>query len=479
MNTDRNMTASEQVPLVVDVDRTLVSTDLLWEGLVRIAFHRPGRVPGVLGALVRGRAAFKREVALAADLDLDRIPLRSEVTRLIREARDQGRPIILASAAHREQVASLARRVGADSVLASDGETNLGGDRKLEALRRRTELFDYVGDAPRDLPLLREARRAYLVDPGATLRRLAEDREGVTTLETRSWPSRLRAWTRALRPHQWAKNGLLVLPILAAQLTWNRSLVVHVASGLVAFSFLASAVYLANDLADLARDRRHPAKRRRPLAAGELSIPGGLVTIAGLLLASALLSIQLPLLFQVALLVYLLLNVGYSWGLKELVVLDVVLLAALYTIRIVAGAALVRVELTSWFLAFAVFFFFSLAVLKRVIELDGSRESSAGRPPPGRSYSVSDLPVLLAVGPPSGLLSGVVYCLYITGPVRELYDRPELLWMGLPLFLYWIVRVWLLALRGEVDEDPVVFVLRDGPSYAVLLAFLLVVYLAA
>lgn len=468
--------AELEPPLVVDVDGSLVATDLLWEGLVRVIVQRPHRIPWVLAGLFSGRATFKARVAETADLDLAHVPLRPGVRDLVRESRERGRQVVLASASPRSWVEAIARRVDADQVLVTEGETNLKGSVKLEAVRERFGTYEYVGDSAADVPLLEKARRAYLVDPDPISRWRAA-RAGVEPkVLPRSGLGRDAAWVRAIRPHQWVKNGLLVLPILAAHLAWSWSLVADVVAGLAAFSLLASAVYLVNDLADLPHDRRHATKRERPLASGHLSIPAALATAVGLVAASAVLALQLPQAFAAALGVYLVLNVGYSWGGKRLLVLDVVLLAALYTVRVVAGAALAEIELTGWFLAFAIFFFLSLAVLKRVVELEDRAKDGVVA---GRSYRPVDLPVLRAVGPAAGVMSALVFCLYITGPVRELYEHPDLLWLGLPLFLYWIVRIWLLGVRGDVDDDAVVFVLRDVPSYAVLTAFLAVVFLAA
>lgn len=472
--------AVEPLPLVVDVDGTLAATDLLWEGLVRVVFARPHRIPVLVASLPRGRARFKARVAQEARLDLKAIPLREDVVRRIDEARAAGRRVILASAAHVSQVQMLADRVGADEVLASSNENNLKGDSKLDRLRSRADEFEYIGDATVDLPLLLEARRSVVVDPSPWLRwklRGSTSVDGLEVMETVGG-GRLRIWLDALRVHQWAKNALLVLPLMAAHLTWTPELALSVAGGFGAFSLLASSIYLLNDLSDLPADRAHPTKRRRPLARGQISIPTAFLGVVVLIGTSVFLTTWLPVSFSLTLGVYLALNLGYSWGLKRIVVLDVVILAALYTVRVVAGATLAEIALTDWFLAFSVFFFLSLAVLKRVVELELHGELAQQPTDQRRPYEPADVPVLRTVGLVAGILSALVFCLYITGPVRQLYTRPELLWAGLPLFLYWVVRIWLIAMRGEVEEDPVVFVLRDAPSYLVLAAFLAVVYVA-
>jgi 4-hydroxybenzoate polyprenyltransferase len=290
--------------------------------------------------------------------------------------------------------------------------------------------------------------------------------------------SGLGALLRALRPHQWSKNALLALPALAAHLTWDWSSVVGLVAGFSAFSALASAVYLLNDLVDLPHDRLHQSKRRRPLAAGELGIPATLAMIPVLVAVSVAASWWLPDPFKLVLAFYLVATTAYSFVLKRKPIVDVITLAALYTTRVVAGAALVTVPLSRWFLAFAVFFFLSLALVKRVVEL--AHAPAGATTLTGRGYGTVDLPVLTGLGAGASLVSALVYCLYITSiDVGRLYTRADLLWVGLPILLYWQARVWLLTGRGRMDDDPVVFALRDRVSYLVLAGFLLVVWLAA
>ena len=471
-------TGEGAIPLVVDVDGTLLRTDLLWEGLVRVAFRRPGRLPALLPALLRGRAAFKAAVAVAGDLKLDVLPLEPAALDLIERARAEGRPIVLASAAHDAQLPGLARRVGADLALGSSATENLKGAAKLERIRALYPTFDYVGNDSADTPIWAAARNAFAVNP--TPRALRQVRRLGLELEVvraRSWP--LRPLIRSLRPHQWSKNALLALPAVAAHALFSWEVVVALLAGFVAFSALASAVYVLNDLVDLPNDRSHPSKRRRPLAAGELTIPFALTTVVVLVLVSGLIAWRLPPAFQAILLVYAVVTTAYSLILKQRPILDVITLAGLYTIRVVAGAALVTVSLSRWFLAFSVFFFFSLALVKRVVEM-GRRTEEASPHVPGRGYQVGDIPVLRSLGTTAVMASALVYCLYITAAeVEELYTQPDLLWIGLPILLYWQSRVWLLVGRDKLDEDPVTFALTDRASRVMLLAFLAVVWLAA
>jgi 4-hydroxybenzoate polyprenyltransferase len=280
----------------------------------------------------------------------------------------------------------------------------------------------------------------------------------------------------AIRPHQWAKNALLLLPALAAHKAGSDALV-PLALGVAAFCLTASAIYLCNDLFDLPIDRAHPTKRRRALASGALSIRVAAVTAVTLLTAAASLSKSLPASFSGALGVYIAVSLAYTLDLRRRPVVDVITLAMLYAVRVVGGAALVDVPLSRWFLALAVFLFLSLALVKRVVEL---QDATGDASPSGRGYRPSDVPVLVAVGCAATVASMLVYCLYITGEdVLRLYRRPDLLWLGLPLLLYWQTRVWLFTNRRAMHHDPVVFALRDRVSYVIAAAFLGTVFLAA
>lgn len=284
---------------------------------------------------------------------------------------------------------------------------------------------------------------------------------------------------RALRPHQWAKNSLLFLPALAAHRPVEGPLLASLGAAFASFSLVASGVYLANDVADREHDRLHPRKRSRAVASGAVT-PGTALSASILLQVAGLAAAWwLPRPFLVALVVYLVLTGLYSLGLKTRVALDVVILAALYTVRVVAGAAAVGVPLSRWFLAFSVFLFMSLALLKRAaeaLEADGAVDAELG----GRGWRPSDLPILVAFGAGAAMAAGVVYCLYITGDdVLRLYGDPDLLWLGFPVLLYWLTRAWLLALRGDLHDDPVLFALRDGTSWACLAVFAAAVFMAS
>jgi 4-hydroxybenzoate polyprenyltransferase/phosphoserine phosphatase len=466
-----------RLPLIVDVDGTLVRGDLLWEGLVQLCVRRPSRLPGLIPALMRGKAAFKAYVALDNPLPLDIMPLDPAALELIEAARAEGRPVVLASGAHESHMVALCSRVRADSSCASDGSVNLTGAAKLARIRKEYPHFDYVGNHTDDLPLWAAARCAFALNPGRVARwRAVRARPDLVVVG--GGKRGLRILARALRPHQWSKNALLVLPALAAHLPWTWSTALDLTAGFVSFSALASAVYLLNDLADLPHDRAHETKRSRPIAAGDLPIPVTLAAIGVLLALATAISLHLPDMFKAVLAAYLAFTTAYSLVLKRKPIVDVITLAGLYATRVIGGAALVMVPLSRWFLAFSVFFFFSLALVKRVVELRQTTTPLGGAG--GRGYAAADVPVLSGLGAGAAVVSSLVYCLYITSDdVGQLYSFPDLLWLGLPLLLYWQARVWLLAGRDRVEEDPVIFALRDRVSHFVLLGFLVVVWVAA
>ena len=287
---------------------------------------------------------------------------------------------------------------------------------------------------------------------------------------------------RSMRPHQWSKNLLLLLPVGAGHIALTRANGLLLFRGVAAFSLLASAVYIVNDLADVSADRMHPRKRDRPIAAGTLSMPRAMVLAAVCATAAVVLAMGISKTFALTLGGYAVLTTLYSLRLKRVLLVDVIVLATLYTIRVIAGAVLVDIRLTRWFLAFSIFVFFSLALVKRVREL---REMSAGGAAddsklPGRAYRPADQVALVGLGTSATMATALVYCLYITSPEAALlYHRPDALWLGLPLLIYWQARTWVFTLRDAMPDDPVAFALRDPVSWVTAFAFGCVLVLAS
>ena len=462
-----------RIPLFVDLDGTLVKSDLFIENLLALIRQSPWHLFMVPYWLIGGIARLKAEVAQRVDLPVDRLPLQEEFVAFLRDTAQTGRPIYLATAATRLMAERVAARLGLfHDVLASDGKTNLKGKGKLDAIRATAAgPFDYAGNARADLAVWRRARRGIVVNPAPGISAAARRNCQVDhVFEDR--PSAFRSWIRALRVYQWSKNFLIGVPALTAHAITFENLGA-VAVAIVAFGLIASSSYLINDMIDLNADRLHPRKRNRPLAAGDITLAAGLV---GMLLPLAMgfwLATLLPAPFLLWLSLYAVLSICYSLFFKTVVILDVILLGVLYTLRIVAGAAAIQVYVSNWLLAFSMFVFFSIALVKRSSELL-TLQKLAKDAIVGRDYRLCDYSALFIMGVASGYLSVLVLALYVDNPVvMEYYAHPFLLWLLCPLMLYWISRLWIKTSRGEMHDDPLLFSLKDPVSWLVLLAMLL------
>ena len=467
-------------PLAVDLDGTLIHTDLLLETTFALLRQNPWYLFLLPLWLLRGKAVLKAEIARRIGFDAAALPYHQALLGFLAEAREQGRPLGLVSAADRRLVEAIAKHLQLfEGVLASDGTTNLWGDVKGAALSQRFGEggFDYVGNSRHDLLVWALARKALVVG-SESLRQQAARLVTVAAFFPVPAPGP-RIYLRAIRLHQWLKNLLVFVPLLAAHRGLEPDLLVRAMIAFVAFGLCASSVYLLNDLTDLPADRRHPRKRHRPLAAGTLPIAHALGLMPGLLILAGLLALALSPLFLAVLTGYYLITLVYSFYLKRVVLLDVLTIASLYTLRIIAGAAAVAIAPTFWLLAFSIFVFLSLAMVKRYTELVSLRtlgQHSAS----GRDYQVSDLPLLAALGGCSGYQAVLVLALYINNDkVSELYPHPEILWLLCPLLLYWISRTWLIAHRGAMDDDPLVYALRDPLSRLVAVTTVLIMAVAA
>lgn len=454
-------------PLCVDMDGTLVKTDTFAQALLLLVRTRPASLLAVPGWAKRGLAAFKQKVAHEVQLDPAALPYHSGLLAFLKTEKAAGRPLILVTASDRKPACAVAAHLGLfDDVMASDGIVNLKSSRKRAALVERfgEKGFDYAGNATDDLVVWESSSEIIAVNPCPPARRALQGRD-IRVFEDR--PPRWKAWLKALRVHQWMKNVLIFLPMLLAHELTTPILYVQAVAAFFAFSFLASSIYVVNDLMDLHADQHHPRKCHRPFAAGNLSLLAAAVSVPLLVVASLLMAQTLQPAFSGILLVYLFLTTFYSWRLKQLVLIDVLTLAAFYTIRILAGTAAYRVETSGWLIAFSVTIFFSLALVKRYAEL---REALQVHPEKigarGRGYHARHLPWLSRAGIASGVLSGVVLGLYITSEkVTQFYQTPHVLWLLCPLVVYWISRIWLLAIRGALSDDPLDFAARDRQTF--------------
>ncbi|MGV8864883.1 MAG: UbiA family prenyltransferase [Pseudomonas sp.] len=479
--TSTSATPSSPAPeraLCVDLDGTLVRTDLLYESTLALIALNPLYLLRLPFWLLRGKAVLKREVAARITLRPETLPYDERVVDLLRTTTQ--RPRVLCTASDSSLGAVVADHLGLfETVIASDGLRNLAGRCKADALVKRFGIrgFDYLGDSRVDLHVWSQAYAGWVVNGSKDLafaaRNVCKIRE--------HWPTnvgRMNSWLKALRPHQWLKNLLVFVPLLAAHRLLETEATLNAVVAFVAFGLCASGVYLLNDLLDLTSDRLHQRKRLRPFAAGDLALLHGILAAPILAFAGLTLAWWCNPTFAAVLGVYYALTLGYSLRLKRIVMVDVILLASLYTIRIIGGAAAIGSDISFWLLAFSMFIFLSLAMLKRYTELlsmlsDGKTRAS------GRGYAVDDLPLLQTLGGSSGYIAVLVLALYINSQNgMNLYAHPKLLWLLCPLLLYWISRAWIVAHRGNMDDDPIVFAARDITSLGVLAISAIVIFAA-
>ena len=473
-----NFTSAALPPLCVDLDETLVKTDLLHETLLILLKRAPLAFLAIPGWLIKGRAYLKHQVALRTQMEVAHLPYRTELVEFLRLERARGRRLVLVTAADRLLAARVQEHLQLfDEVIASDGSLNLKGSSKAQLLEKKfgKQQFDYVGDSHADFAVWRGARRAVVVSDS---KRFVAAINSIVPVETvfPKTTGRFRLLLKACRPHQWAKNVLVFVPILTSHRLTDSHVLLQGALAFFSFGFIASSVYLLNDTLDLEADRVHAIKRSRALAAGQISVPIVVGMCLFLFVAGAAIGTLCGAGFLFFAALYLGGNVVYSIWLKRVVMLDVVVLACFYTLRLLAGGAATGIGCSDWLLAFSVFFFFCLAMVKRYSEL---RELGDTAAPPGRGYLRTDLESIGTFGVSSGLISVVVLVLYVMSPeVRILYQKPTLLLLLCPLFLYWITRLWVKANRGEVPQDPVVFALTDRTSYVAGVLAALVLYAA-
>jgi 4-hydroxybenzoate polyprenyltransferase/phosphoserine phosphatase len=461
---------SDSPVLVVDLDGTLLRSDMLYESFWA-ALSRRWRTPfSALSAFASGRAALKRRLAALAPLDPALLPFDDAVLDYVRRWRSAGGRTALVTASDQCSADAVAAHLGLfDEVHGSDGRRNLKGEAKARLLVDRfgERGFDYLGDSRADIPVWARARRAITVNAAPGLRNAVEALAGPAEHLGAGRPPAATAYVRALRPHQWVKNALVFVPMLAAH-RFTPDAFLQSTLAFVAFCLIASGLYIVNDLLDLAADRAHPRKRFRPFASGALPIAHGTLIAPGLLVAGFACAAGLGPMSVLVMLCYLAGSLAYSLDLKRRAIVDVCVLAALYTARITAGGVATGTPLSVWLLAFSIFLFFSLGAMKRHAELvDGA---STGRLSlEGRNYGVADLPLMGMMTIASGYVSVLVLALYLNSPaVSTLYTSPSALWGICLVMLYWISRMALASHRGTMHDDPVVFAIKDRVSLVCL-----------
>lgn len=473
-----NLSAASQV-IAVDLDGTLVLTDTLHESLlllVQQAFFSIFLLPLWL---ILGKASFKSKIAERVSLNPALLPYNQALIEWLIEQRESGKKIVLTTAADKRIANAVAEHMGFfDQVLASDGTTNNASSNKSQLLDEQfgQNCWDYVGNAKADLAVWRAANSAIVVNASAAVLQKAQQ-QGNVRLVLPATKAIALDWLKVTRLHQWLKNLLLFIPLLAAHQFGNLEALSTLVVAFISFSFCASAVYIANDLLDLDSDRQHPRKRRRPFASGVVPVHIGFILAPALALLSLVLALWVGHDFTASLVFYFAVTTAYTLWLKKLVLVDCLTLAGLYTLRIIAGAAAVSVALSFWLLAFSVFIFLSLAFVKRFAELQAQADAG-NNIAHGRGYMVADQSLIQTLGVTAGYAAVLLLALYLhSDSVLNLYAQPELIWLAVPLMLFWVSWIWLKAHRGEMHDDPIVFTVKDKASLfvstLVLVSFIL------
>lgn len=464
--------------LCVDLDGTLLRSDILYESLLALLARNPLYMFLLPFWLLGGKAAVKRNVASRVEIPVDTLPYDERVLDILRTTAQ--RPRVLCTASDQLLVQPIAEHLGLfEEVIASDGRINMSGRNKGKALAERfgERGFDYMGNGRVDLQVWAHAGGAIVVNNGDRLARdAARQTEVLAHLPAHN--GGLLTWIKALRIYQWLKNLLVLVPMFTAHRFLDSAAVIDAGIAFLAFGLCASGVYLLNDLLDLTPDRLHARKRRRPFAAGTLPLLHGLLMAPVITLAGFALAWICSPAFAGVLLCYYVMTLAYSLKLKRIVMIDVVLLAALYTVRIIGGTAAIGSELSFWLLAFSMFVFLSLAMLKRYTELHAAL-ATGKEMASGRGYAVADLPLVQSLGAAAGYIGVMVFALYINSPESlELYGHPRVLWLLCPMLLYWISRMWIVSHRGDMDDDPIVFAATDRVSQVVIALCALIVLMA-
>ncbi|MCC9601459.1 UbiA family prenyltransferase [Stieleria sp. JC731] len=455
------------------MDGTFIKSDMLIETFLAAVKRSPLVLFQFAFWLFRGKAFLKYRLAEAGAFDVATIPLNLETYEFLKQEKQRGRRLVLATAST-EKVAKafVAAYPIFDGYIASSADQNLKGSRKLAKVLEETARFGYLGNSSEDYVLFDKAEEAYLVSPTKrAARAIPHDSFFNGQLDTTKGAG-AKVWVKQLRIYQWLKNALIFVPLLVSGRYTDLAAVGITLIAFIAFGLLASSTYVLNDLLDLEPDRRHPRKRSRPLAACSISLVAGALVALVLFWVSLGLGAYVATPFLVILLAYLVLTLSYSLKLKRFFGMDVIALASLYTIRIFAGAAVIGVTVSFWLLGFSMFVFLSLALVKRGAELVSLREKGQHRVS-GRDYQLADLHVVTSFGTASSLISLLMFCFYLDSDVlKNQYRDPQLLWLAIPCMCYWLMRMWSKTLRGDMDDDPIVFTLKDRASVLAIVVVL-------
>ncbi len=468
----------KNLPLIVDVDGTLIHTDLLYEAVLSLIRKNPLQFIRCLLLLFKSKALFKEQIFQHTDLDFERLPYNQELLEFLKKEKYKGRNLMLATASPISAAQEISKvHPLFDEVFGTLNNINLKGANKRNILVSRFGRgnFDYIGNSNSDTVIFSVSRYSYLVNPGTSLTKKVQRVSFIKKI----WQSKkatLKDYCKELRLYQWVKNILIFVPLLTSHSFYSINSIMLTSGAFIAFGLLASSGYLINDIFDINSDRNHPKKFQRPVASGKISIPNAIFLSVFLFASGALIAVNISDTFFYTGISYYLISVSYSLFFKKLALYDVFLLACLYSIRVFAGSVAIQVSLSFWLFAFSAFIFLSLAFLKRYTEMItiGDQQTLKKQ---NRGYSYEDTSSLQIMGIISSFLAIIVFALYINSPdVMKLYANPSRLWFICFLLLFWISHIWLKTSRGKMTNDPIVFALKDTTSYIILILSLLIVY---
>lgn len=461
--------------IAVDLDGTLIKSDILYDSVILFIKNHYLQFYMLFIWLFKGKAFLKAKLADIAYPSVTSLPYNEEVLQTLRHHKERGAYLVLATATYQSIADEISAHLGIfDEVIATSIDVNMASENKRDFLNKRfgEKQYSYFGNSSDDYAVWDSSKDVHVVTPSKSVLKKSASRYNVKSFIA-SEMTVCKALIKSIRVHQWMKNALIFVPLMASHQITNLGLLSNGLYAFIAFSLCASSVYLLNDMLDIEDDRKHKTKKYRPIAAGHFPLKHAILLCPLLLGISVLISLLLlPIEFLLVLAIYYVMTVAYSFGLKKVVMLDVVLLSLLYTVRVIAGAAAMSLQPTFWILAFSLFIFLSLAFVKRYTELFEKRQLNCSDKTPGRGYYPADFELLSSLGGAAGYISVMVLALYINEFNPELYSTPEILWLACPLLMFWLSRVWLIAHRGEMHDDPVVFAVKDRTSQVVGILFI-------
>lgn len=459
-----------QEVIIFDLDHTLIKTDLLHEQCLMAIKKNLLHGISILKALLKGKIALKQFLATVAPIDPSLLPYNEEVLSLAQKFHSEGKKVILISASLDSEVKKIANHVRCFTESFGSTTLNLKGLSKLKLIQEQLGLthWSYVGDSNADLPLWRESQTAYLVETNERLFSLVKEQNpNKKIILIQKNKNFFKTFLKGIRAHQWVKNILVFTPLLLSHQFHDKMVLAQSLLSFVLFSFTASSIYILNDLFDLSADRRHTKKKNRPWASGDLGIPLGIICFIFFAFTALFTTFNCDTESGFLLLSYFILNLFYTFKLKSLLLIDVILLALMYNLRIIFGGLMTEIPISPWLLTFSVFFFLGLAFIKRFAELKKHASSDSSKQK-ARAYQPEDQVMIAIIGVASSLLSVLVFALYLNSPtVQELYQNNNYLWLITPALLYWVARTWILVYRGNLDDDPIAFAIKDKPTYMV------------